>query len=299
MIKSALITGIVGFSILLNACNRTPAPNDKTPTLEKRRAILAEKRANYIAPPQQIDVCQAIRETPKSEMQTFWLGLKPRNAEQNFDYRFSIPQAYFNQIEGLDLVDETGQSDGAVLFHARYPDFAPYNQKLSDDYRDYGDWDRSKPNKEYIGEDISILWGGWTFGDGDVARWLKSDKIRFYFKRKDSSPEGWQIEERPSSITPDLLELDPDSKYDRGTAYKKYRMFIHRDSPDIVTDQIFCHKENFGFGNCSHRFIYGQLAIKLRYESAYLKDWEQIKNKTKEFFDCATLDKRPRIKTED
>jgi len=258
-----------------------------------------ERRATYTPQPQQTDVCQAFRDTSQTDMKTFWLGLKPRSEAQNFDYKFSIPLTYFNNLSSTTRSGRVDKSGGAILFHARYPDFAPYSRKFSEAYLDYGDWDKTKPNREFIGYEISMLWGGWASPGVLPTDWLEDEEIRFYFKRKDSSPEGWQIEERPSSITPDLLELDPDMQYDKGTTYKKYRMFIHRDSAGAATDQIFCYKENFGFGDCSHRFVYGQLRIKLRYESAYLKDWKQIKQNTQKFFDCALIEKSIRVTVED
>ncbi|MEP1229962.1 MAG: hypothetical protein ABJG88_04745, partial [Litorimonas sp.] len=205
----------------------------------------------------------------------------------------------FNNIRGDIPGEKIGDSRGAILFYARYPDFAPYNKKFKEDFLYYGDWDRTKPNREFIGLELSVLLGPWMPTGVLPADWLKDEGIQFYFERKESSPEGWQIEERPSEITPDLLELDPDNQYDRGVVYKKYRMFIHRDASGAATDQIFCYKESFGFGHCNHRFVYKDLSILIDYESAYLKDWEQIKHNTMTFFDCATLEKRVRLPLED
>lgn len=276
----------------LSACGQAPAVD------EEQAQTPAERRAAYAPQPEQTDVCQAFRDTPKAEMKTFWLGLKPRNAVQNFDYKFSIPQVYFNQRGGAKLAETTGKSDGAILLYARYPDFAPYSRQFSKADLYYGPRDPLRPAIEHIGYEISMLWGGWTFGRGDVARWLKDNEIRFRFKRKDTSPVGWQIEERQSSVAPDLLELDPDMEYGRSAIDKDHLFFIHRTSPDTVSDEIICGKENFGFGDCSHRFIYGQIGMQLDYESAYLKDWKQIKQNTQKFFDCAIIEKGIRVDLE-
>ncbi|MEP1230785.1 MAG: hypothetical protein ABJG88_08935, partial [Litorimonas sp.] len=73
------VAGLIVASCLLSGC-------DQPSTKAERKADLEKKRAAYVPPPQLTDVCQAIRETPKSEMTTIWLGLKPRSEEQNFDY---------------------------------------------------------------------------------------------------------------------------------------------------------------------------------------------------------------------
>jgi len=272
----------------LSACEETP--------------IYDEKSATYVPQPQQTDVCQAFQDTPKAEMKTFWLGLKPLGTAQNFDYKFSIPEGYFNQRGGAKLAETTGKSDGAILLYARYPDFAPYSRQFSKADIFNQSRDPSRPAIEYIGYEISMLWGGWAPPGTLPTDWLKPGRERalnLRFKRKDTSPEGWQIEERPSSPFPDLFELDPDMKYGRSAIDKDHRFFIHRNVEGAGTDQIICKRENFGFRDCSHSFVYKQIVMQLDYESAYLNDWKEIKQNTQKFFDCAIIEKGITIGPED